>query len=105
VWKRSVKLSIEMYRQTKDLRDFGFKDQITRSALSIPSNIAEGYERISNKETVHFWSYSKASCGELRTQLIIGKEIGYINPDFSLWAINETREISAMLISLMKTRQ
>ena len=43
VWKRSSRLSVEIYRHLVDLRDFGFKDQITRSGLSIPSNVAEGW--------------------------------------------------------------
>ena len=105
VWKRSVKLSIELYKQTIELKDFGFRDQITRSGLSVPSNIAEGYERESNKELIHFLDYAKASCGELRTQLIIGKEVGFLNKEFSLAAIQETKEISAMLMSLIKTRK
>ena len=53
IWKRSVKLSIEIYKETQNLKDFGFKDQITRSSLSIPSNIAEGMLRDSIKETKH----------------------------------------------------
>ena len=102
VWKRAVKLSVEMYRQTQKLRDFGFKDQITRSALSVPSNIAEGYERNSVKERIHFLSYAKASCGELRTQLIIGEQVGFVNQEFAEWAINESRELACILASLMK---
>ena len=50
VWKRSACLSAEIYKALAELKDFGFRDQITRSGLSVPSNIAEGYERESNKE-------------------------------------------------------
>jgi four helix bundle protein len=71
VWKRSCRLSVELY---KLLRDFGFRDQVTRSALSVPSNIAEGYERDSSKEFSRFLKIAKGSCGELRTQLYIGTE-------------------------------
>jgi hypothetical protein len=52
VWKRAMKLSTDIYRELKNLKDYGFKDQITRSGLSIPSNIAEGFERTSNKESI-----------------------------------------------------
>ncbi len=45
VWKRAMKLSANIYKELKNLKDYGFKDQITRSGLSIPSNIAEGFER------------------------------------------------------------
>ena len=54
VWKRSSRLCVELYRELKDSREWGFRDQITRSALSVPSNIAEGYERSSRREYVQF---------------------------------------------------
>ena len=60
------------------LKDYGFKDQITRSGLSIPSNIAEGFGWSSDKEKSNFLSYARGSCAELRTQAYIGIEIGYI---------------------------
>ncbi|AMV31827.1 hypothetical protein VN12_06880 [Pirellula sp. SH-Sr6A] len=59
VWKRAVALSCEVYRQTSKISDFGFRDQLTRSGLSIPSNIAEGYERQSNKEKSQFLNIAK----------------------------------------------
>ena len=105
VWKRSVAMSAEMYKETQLLKDFGFRDQITRSALSVPSNIAEGFERLSNKETINFLSYAKASCGELRTQLIIGEKALFLNADFASRAIQESREITAMLVALIKKRK
>ncbi|QEP43511.1 four helix bundle protein [Ectothiorhodospiraceae bacterium BW-2] len=75
VWKRSARLSAEIYKHFAESRDYGFKDQITRSGLSIPSNIAEGMERSSNKEKAHFLDIAKGSCAELRTQIYIGIEI------------------------------
>ncbi|MEZ9551885.1 four helix bundle protein [Vibrio breoganii] len=104
VWKRSARLSVEVYRHFKESRDFGFKDQITRSSLSISSNIAEGYERRSNKELINFLSYAKGSCGELRSQTYIGIEIGYINRELGNAWIQEAEEISRMLSSLMAAR-
>jgi four helix bundle protein len=88
-----------------NLKDYGFKDQITRSGLSIPSNIAEGFERTSNKESVNFLSYAKGSCGELRTQIYIGINIEYINKDKGREWLQEANEISAMLNGLIKTRR
>ncbi len=55
VWKRSARLSAEIYKTLAELKDYGFRDQITRAGLSIPSNIAEGYERNSNKELALFF--------------------------------------------------
>ena len=81
VWKKASRLSVSIYRELADLKDFGFKDQITRSGLSIPSNIAEGFGRSSDKEKRNFLNYAKGSCAELRTQAYIGMEIGYISRD------------------------
>jgi four helix bundle protein len=105
VWKRAMKLSTSIYKELKNLKDYGFKDQITRSGLSIPSNIAEGFERTSNKESVNFLSYAKGSCGELRTQIYIGIDIEYINKDKGQEWLQEVNEISAMLNGLIKTRR
>ena len=105
VWKRSKDLSVRVYRELKELRDFTFRDQITRSCLSIPSNIAEGFERGSQKESVVFLSYAKGSCGELRTQIIIGIEVGYIKKETGEDWLSEAYKISAMLAGLIKARR
>jgi four helix bundle protein len=105
VWKKSARLSADIYKQMKSLRDHGFRDQLTRSGLSIPSNIAEGFERDSQKETLVFFAYAKGSCGELRTQVYIGIDIGYIDKETGRQWIRETKEISAMLVALMKHRR
>jgi four helix bundle protein len=107
VWKRAMKLSSSIYKELNNLKDYGFKDQITRSGLSIPSNIAEGFERTSNKESINFLSYVKGSCGELRTQIYIGIgiDIEYINKDKGQEWLQEANEISAMLNGLIKTRR
>jgi len=102
VWKRSARLSADIYRALADLKDYGFKDQITRSGLSIPSNIAEGMERSSDKEKERFLDIAKASCAELRTQTYIGMDIEYIDREVGKQWIVESKEISAMLVGLIK---
>jgi four helix bundle protein len=99
IWKRSARLSADLYKAFADCRDYGFRDQITRSGLSVPSNIAEGSERSSKKDFIRFLQYAKGSCGELRTQIYIGIDIGYIEKSQGNTWINETRELSAMLVS------
>ncbi len=101
IWKRSSRLSVSLYLHFQGCKDYGFKDQITRSGLSIPSNIAEGAERSTDKDFAKFLDYSKGSCGELRTQIYIGMKIGYI-PDVNgnEW-IKETKELSAMIMSFI----
>ncbi|MGC9338051.1 MAG: four helix bundle protein [Candidatus Cloacimonadia bacterium] len=105
VWKKSIRLSIQIYEELKNWKDYGLRDQIQRSVVSIPSNIAEGYERNTNKEYRQFLHIAKGSCGELRTQLYIAAEIGLISKQKSKEFIVITKEISAMLYSLIKTRQ
>jgi len=63
IWKRATRLSVNlyMYKEMSKLRDYGFRDQITRSSLSIPSNIAEGFERSSPKEFMAFLNYARGS--------------------------------------------
>jgi len=102
VWKRSRLLAIALYREMADSRDYGFKDQITRSALSVPSNIAEGLERGTNPDKCRFIEYAKGSVAELRTQIDIGIEIGYIPIDTGKKWIKECCELSLMLVGLIK---
>jgi four helix bundle protein len=103
IWKRSVKLSIQIYKLLSSCKDYGFRDQITRSGLSIPSNIAEGFERSTSKEFVRFLDIARSSNGELRTQLYIGIEAGFIEKETGIDLISETRELSAMITGLKKT--
>lgn len=103
VWKRSCRLSVEIYRAFSDCRDYGFKDQITRSSLSIPSNIAEGLEKDSSKEKVKFIEIARGSTAELTTQIYIGIEIGYIEKSTGLKWVKEISEISKMLHGLKKS--
>ena len=102
VWKRAVDLSVDIYKSLSNLKDYGFKDQITRSGLSISSNIAEGYGRSGNKEIANFLNYAKGSSSELRSQIYIGLKIGYIDSEQAKVWINETETISRMLYALIK---
>ncbi|MEA3352938.1 MAG: four helix bundle protein [Campylobacterota bacterium] len=103
VWKRSAVLSSDIYLHLSDLKDYGFKDQLTRSGLSIPSNIAEGLERVSDKEKLRFIDISKGSLAEAQTQIYIGMKINYINKEVGNKWIKELEEIGKMLSGLMKS--
>ena len=105
VWKRSARLSADLYKELRDLKDYGFRDQITRAGLSVPSNIAEGFERDTQKDSIKFLTYAKGSCGELRCQIYIGMDIGYIPKDIGRKWVGETTEISSMLSGLIKTKR
>ena len=103
VWKRAKELSVSIYRSMANLKDFRFKDQITRSSLSIPSNIAEGMERSTEKEKARFLEIARGSAAELRTQIMIGIEIKYINKETGEQWLKETKEISAILVGLTRS--
>jgi four helix bundle protein len=81
-WKKARTLTKELYRITSTgqfARDFGLKDQIRRAAVSILSNIAEGFERGGDKEFVQFLAMAKGSCGEVRAQLYVALDQGYFS--------------------------
>ncbi len=102
VWKRSARLSATIYQATKELRDYGFRDQLTRSGLSIPSNIAEGYERDSGAEIARFLTIAKGSAGELITQIYIGIEASYLDKSLGFEWVRELKELSAILATLIR---
>ncbi|MBZ9569287.1 MULTISPECIES: four helix bundle protein [Modicisalibacter] len=103
VWQRSARLSAELYKALRHLRDFGFKDQVTRAGLSIPSNIAEGMTRYTPRDKRHFLVIARGSCSELRTQIYIGMDIDYIKAQQGRRWLQETREISSMLHGLISS--
>lgn len=102
VWKRSSRLCVEIYKALDVCKDRVFKDQITRSALSVPSNIAEGYERNSAREYARFLKIAKGSCGELRTQFYIGIEVGLFDKSDAMRFIQEASEIARMLQAIIQ---
>ena len=102
VWKASARLSVSVYRELANSKEFSFKDQITRAGLSIPSNIAEGFGRSTDRDKRNFLNYAKGSCAEFRSQAYIGVKAGFIDHDVGAAWIDESNKISAMLTRLMK---
>ncbi len=107
VWQIAKGIAIKIYRLTDSKnfsKDFGLKDQIQRASVSIASNIAEGDELGSDKQSVRHFYIAKGSTAELITQLLIAKEIGYIEEKLMEQLIDECDKISAMLSKLIKAR-
>lgn len=104
VWQKSMTLVTNVYQHTNNFpkeENFGLTSQIRRSAVSIPSNIAEGYGRNSDTELLRFLNISAGSLNELQTQLEIAKNIRYMKEeDFNI-VYAATREVEIMLISLI----
>ena len=105
IYKRSRQLTKDIYGLTKTSkfsRDYGLKDQIQRSAVSIMSNIAEGFERKSNMEFVRFLFIAKGSCAEVRAQLTAALDQEYITNTVYDKLYDDCKRISAMISNLIK---
>jgi four helix bundle protein len=103
-WEKSRELTRQIYAITnggKLSRDYGLRDQIRRASASIMSNIAEGFERGSNKEFVQFLFIAKGSAGEVRAQLYIALDQGYIDPPQFESLTKLTVEICRMISGLI----
>ena len=103
VWKRSCRLCIDLYSALKSCKDPGMYSQITRSAVSIPSNIAEGAERKTVKDFANFLYIAKGSSAELRTQLYLAGELAYISRADCKKMVLESKEITKMLQGLINS--
>jgi four helix bundle protein len=101
-WEKAKELTLKIYKIFENSRDFGFKDQIQRSSVSIMNNIAEGFERSGNKEFKHFLFVAKGSCGEVRSMLYLAIELKYINESKFKELFNLCLEISKMLSGFIK---
>jgi four helix bundle protein len=107
VWQKARDLAVWVYKVSDkgELgRDFGLRDQIRRSAISVPSNLAEGDERDTDKEAVRFFYMAKGSLAELRTQLEIACEVDYLERDEFARLDDRCAEIGRMLGKLIKAR-
>ena len=105
IWRKSTELAIALYGLLKICKDYSLRDQIQRSAVSISSNIAEGFERNSNKEFIQYLYIAKGSCGELRTQIYIAMEVEIIRKAKGEALTEKAKLISAMIANLIKTRK
>ena len=107
-WQRARGLCNHIYAVTKNQsfsKDFGLKDQVQRSSVSIMSNIAEGFERGSNKEFIQYLYIAKGSCGEMRSQLYVALDQQYIlTEEFDKLAklVSETSRLIYHLIESLK---
>lgn len=102
-WQKSKSLSLLIYKLFSKSKDYSFRDQIQRASVSVMNNIAEGFERQTNKEFKHFLFVAKGSCGEVRSMAGLAKDLGYISEkDYNI--VSElSAEISKILSGFIKT--
>jgi len=102
VWQKGKSLVLDVYKIFNDTIDFSFKRQIQRAAISVTNNIAEGFERKSNKELARFLYIAKGSSGEIRSMLYIALELNYITQEEFNHLYQKSEEISKMLFGFIK---
>ena len=108
VWQKAKDLAIVIYKTSEggDFgRDFGLRDQVRRSIVSVASNLAEGDERDTDKESVRFFFIAKGSLAELRTQLQIAHEIGYLEKQVYESIEAKCEKLGKMIGGLIRARQ
>lgn len=99
VWKRACNVAVRVYEELRECRDFGIRNQMQRSAVSIASNIAEGAER-GGRDFARFLRIARGSAAELRTQVYIARKIGTLDADTMAELVDELKRISRMLTGL-----
>lgn len=102
VWQMGIELVKRVYVLTASglfSRDFGLRDQIRRASVSIPTNIAEGFERASRKEYLNFLNIAKGSAGEVRSLLYVALEVGYLQKESGKELREAVTKISAYLFN------
>lgn len=102
-WQKSKTLAVGIYSLFRNEKDFSFKNQLERASVSVMNNIAEGFERQTNKEFRQFLFIAKGSCGEVRSMLILAKELNKID-EVSFRKLSDLAlEISRLISGLIKT--
>lgn len=100
IWKLAKDLGVKIYQITKEdkfRRDYSLVDQIRRASISVSSNIAEGFERGSKREFIKFLYIAKGSLGEMRSQLQIAFELGYVNKENLKTLLSQAHDLSNQL--------
>ncbi len=102
IWIEAKDLVLEIYQLFKTNRDFAFRDQIQRAAVSVMNNIAEGFERSSDIEFKRFLFIAKASCGEVRSMIYLAKELGYIQEKNHTELLERSSRLSSSIMNFIK---
>ena len=103
VWQKSIFHSIELYKRFQSITDFGFKNQIQRASISISNNIAEGFERGSDRDFRRFLFIAQGSCSEVKSMIFVAVKLKYISQDEFDIIYAQLTEIGRMLFGLIKT--
>ena len=101
-WIVARELTSSIYKALPPKKDWGFWDQITRSAISVMNNIAEGFESGTDKEFLRYLGYAKSSCGEVRSMIYVGLDVGYFNEKTFQDLLSKSKQISGAVFGMMR---
>ncbi|MFA6447249.1 MAG: four helix bundle protein [Patescibacteria group bacterium] len=108
VWQQADEVALKIYIRLRPCKDYGYKDQIQRAAVSVMNNIAEGFERGSKNSFINYLLIAKGSCGEVRSMLILGHQLGYFSEtdyrELFEKVIENSRMLQGLVNSLNSTR-
>ncbi|MBN1338024.1 MAG: four helix bundle protein [Bacteroidales bacterium] len=102
-WQKAQDFAVQIYSEFKDLRDFGFRDQISRAVVSISNNIAEGFDRRTDADFARFVYIAIGSCSEVKSMLYLAYRLNFVERDKATCLIEQANEISKILRGLIKS--
>lgn len=102
-WQKAQDYAVDIYSIFKDSRDYGFRDQIGRAAVSISNNIAEGFDRSSNPDFCRFLYIAIASCSEVKSMVYLANRLNYITEKEKINLLEKGDEISKIIRGLIKS--
>ncbi len=101
-WQKAQSLAVELYDTFQDLRDYSFKDQVLRAAVSISNNIAEGFDRSSDADFARFLYMAAGSASETKSMIYLAERLKYIDAEKKVLLLNQLNEISRLIYGLIK---
>ncbi|MCD4737402.1 MAG: four helix bundle protein [Bacteroidales bacterium] len=102
-WQKAQDLAVGVYKMFEKSKDFGFRDQIQRASVSISNNIAEGFDRMSDKEFIRFLYIAQASCSEVKSMLYLANRLDYFGSENTKKLIENSDEIGRIIRGLIKS--
>jgi len=102
-WQKAQDLAVAIYQAFNESKDYGFKDQIQRASVSISNNIAEGFDRLSDKEFIRFLYIAQASCSEVKSMLYLANRLSYLKDAITRQYVEDANEIGRIIRGLIKS--
>lgn len=102
-WQKAQDLAFDVYEIFSESRDYGFRDQICRAVVSISNNIAEGFDRNTDKEFTRFLFIAFSSCSEVKSMIYLSERLHYMNTNTKSQLINQSDEVQKLISGFIKS--